>query len=457
MKKFSCKPKAVGKEVRLGSTGSDHDAGYIELGRLAESGAIIPVHLLTDKPLVAAIVGKRGSGKSYTLGTIVESLCVKNDVSSLGQRRVRQAQLLFDTLGIFQWMDTPVAAASTSETIRLQALAHRGWSLRPEELNTEVWIPKGNRAEWTPPTHKDFALAEGLMSLEDWSYLLGLDITSERMGQLLADTFAKVTQDGWNDGSITHGPTGSNVLSAMSYCANSDGEILNLYAPETRRALSQQMLAMAKLGIFDVAGTDLTQLLKYDQLSILVMNRLADSVRLAILTALIRAIMRSRIEASELTKQNLISGKTGAVSDNSAIHIVPPCWVEIDEAQNILPAERKTSATDSLVRLVREGRNYGISFAVTTQQPSSIDQRIMAQVDVLIVHKLSVQSDIDYVAKNLKSILPDEVSYGGRILSLPEVIRSLDTGQALVSHVDSDRAYLVDIRPRVSVHGGFSI
>ncbi|NVM23400.1 MAG: ATP-binding protein [Desulfobacterales bacterium] len=457
MKKFSCKPKPIGKAVRLGSTGSDHDAGYIELGRLAESGAITPVHLLTDKPLVAAIVGKRGSGKSYTLGSIMESLCVREDVSSLGRRRVRQAQLLFDTLGIFQWMDTPVAASSTSEIIRLQALAHRGWALQPEELNAAVWIPKGNRAEWTPATRKDFALAERLMSLEDWSYLLGLDITSERIGQLLADAFAKVTQDGWNDGSLTHAPTVSNVLNVMSYCVNSDTEILSLYAPETRRALSQQMSAMARLGIFDEEGTDLPQLLKSNQLSVLVMNRLGDSVRLAILTALVRAIMRARIEGSELTKQDLISGKPGAVSDDSAMYLVPPCWIEIDEAQNILPSERKTSATDSLVRLVREGRNYGISFAVTTQQPSSIDQRIMAQVDVLIVHKLSVQLDIDHVTRNLKSVLPDEVSYGGRVLSLPEVIRSLDTGQALVSHVDSDRAYLVDIRPRVSLHGGFSI
>jgi len=457
MKKFSCKPKPIGKAVRLGSTGSDHDPGYIELGRLAESGAIIPVHLLTDKPLVAAIVGKRGSGKSYTLGSVIESLCVKKDTSSLGQRRVSQSQLLFDTLGIFQWMDKPVAATSTSEVIRLQALAHRGWSLQPEELNTEVWIPKGNRAEWTPTTHKDFALDEGLMSLEDWSYLFGLDITSDRMGQLLADAFVKVTQEGWNDGTVTYDPTASNILRAMSNCVNSDSEILALYAPETRRALSQQMLAMTRLGIFDESGTDLAQLFKTNQLSILVMNRLADSIRLAVLTALIRAIMRSRIEASELMKQNLISGKTIAESDSMVKNLVPPCWVEIDEAQNILPAEKKTTATDSLVRLVREGRNYGISFAVTTQQPSSIDQRIMAQVDILIVHKLSVQSDIDYVAKNLKSVLPDEVSYGGRVLSLPEVIRSLDTGQALVSHVDSDRAYLVDIRPRVSVHGGFSI
>ena len=457
MKKFSCRPKPAVKVVRLGGTGSDQDEGYVELGRLAESGAVTAVHLLTDRPLVVAIVGKRGSGKSYTLGAIMESLCAKDDVSSLGRRKVQQAQLLFDTLGIFQWMDTPVAATSASEMIRLQALAQRGWALQPEELSAEVWIPKGNRAGWTPDTRRDFALHEGLMSLEDWSYLFGLDITSERMGQLLADAFAKVTQDGWDDGSVIHAPTTSNVLSAMSQCVNSDSEILSLYAPETRRALSQQVLAMARLGIFDEEGTDLLRLLRPNQLSVLVMNRLGDSVRLAIFTALIRAIMRARIEGSELTKEQLISGKPGAVREESAVKLVPPCWIEIDEAQNVLPSERKTSATDSLVRLVREGRNYGISFALTTQQASAIDQRIMAQADLVIAHRLSVQADIDHVTRNLKSTPPDEVSYGGRVLSLSEVIRSLDTGQALVSHADSDRAYLVDIRPRVSVHGGFSV
>ena len=454
MKKFSCKPKPIGSPVCLGAANADHKAGFIELGRLAESGPITPVHLLTEKPLVIAIVGKRGSGKSYSLGTIAESLCVKNDNSSLGIRRVKQAQLLFDTLGIFQWMDTPLTVASESATVKTQALVQHGWALQQEELNTKVWIPKGNRAAWTPPTHPDFALSENIMTLEDWSYLLGLDITSDRMGQLLADIFAKTSQDGWNDGSSNHEPTLINILQNMTTCANSDIEILNLYASETRRALSQQLSAIARLGIFNEAGTDLNLLLESGQLSVLVMNKLGDSTRLAILTSLIRAIMRIRIETSEYAKQKLISGGNGDPTESVGRLMLPPSWIEIDEAQNILPVEKRTSATDSLVRLVREGRNYGISFAVTTQQPASIDQRIMAQVDVFIVHKLSVQSDIDYVAKNLMK-LPEEVSYGGRILSLPDIIRSLDTGQALVSHVDSDRAYLVDIRPRVSVHGGF--
>jgi len=455
MKKFSCKPKPIGTTVQLGDTNRIHNTDFIELGRLAESGPSIPVRLLTDKPVVVAIVGKRGSGKSYTLGSIAESLCVKNDSSSLGQRKTKQSQLLFDTLGIFQWMSTPVAINGSSEIVASQALNQRGWSLNQEELITQTWIPKETRAEWTPVTHQNFALSESIMTLEDWGYLFSLDITSDRMGQLLADVFTKVTQDGWNDERLNHKPMQTNILQNMSICTNSDVEILNLYASETRRGLTQQINAISRLGIFSDIGTDLSLLLKSGQLSVLVMNKLADSIRLAILTSLVRAIMRTRIEASEYLKQNLISGKSEQKSGSTSKVLFSPCWIEIDEAQNILPAEKRTSATDTLVRLVREGRNYGISFAVTTQQPSSIDQRIMAQVDLLIVHKLSVQSDIEYVARNLKSVLPEEVSYGGRVLTLQEIIRSLDTGQALVSHVDSDRAYIVEIRPRVSVHGGF--
>ena len=98
----------------------------------------------------------------------------------------------------------------------------------------------------------------------------------------------------------------------------------------------------------------------------------------------------------------------------------PPTWVAIDEAQNILPSERRTSATDVIVKYVREGRNYGLSFVVATQQPTAIDPRILAQVDTLLVHKLTVQGDIDYIRKNIKSNLPEEVKYGNSTLGFDE-------------------------------------
>jgi len=94
---------------------------------------------------------------------------------------------------------------------------------------------------------------------------------------------------------------------------------------------------------------------------------------------------------------------------------------------------------------------------LTTQQPSAIDQRILAQVDTLIVHKLTVQGDIEYIKRNLKSAIPEEVKYGNRILSFEEVLRSLDIGQAIVSNTEADRTFIMDVRPRVSVHGGFGV
>ena len=138
-----------------------------------------------------------------------------------------------------------------------------------------------------------------------------------------------------------------------------------------------------------------------------------------------------------------------------AASYAPRCWIAADEAQNFLPSERATNSTQTLVRLVREGRNYGLSFALTTQQPAAIDMRIMAQVDTLIAHKLTVQADVDYVKRNLKGALPDEVVYNNQVLGFDALLRSLDPGQALVSSTDADRAVVVDIRPRVSVHGGF--
>jgi hypothetical protein len=51
--------------------------------------------------------------------------------------------------------------------------------------------------------------------------------------------------------------------------------------------------------------------------------------------------------------------------------------------------------------------------------------------------------------------LPEEVKYANSTLDFDELIRSLDVGQALVSNTETDRAFIMDVRPRGSVHGGF--
>jgi DNA helicase HerA-like ATPase len=459
MKKFTTRSRVFkSSPAEFGMHGSS-TASWVYLGRLAETGPLTDVRFDTSMAHVIGLFGKRGSGKSYTLGTILEGLCTLDADTTISANPRTQGVLLFDTLGIFQWVDIAVNETSQKVTIQQQYSVRRGWSIKSEPLDVAIWIPKGSSTETTPATHKEFTIRCSDFVAEDWGYLLGLNIYQDRMGQLLNDVFVRVTLEGWQDGEHHYKPTPKYSLSTLIRCVESDVEITGTYASETRRALKQQLSTYERNPVFSDDGTPLHELVKPGRMSVIVMNKMSDELRLIVLSAFLRQLIASRIRASETEKHlkllDSLSANERAKLVSSLNHAVPPAWVAIDEAQNILPSERTTTATDVIVKYVREGRNYGLSFVVATQQPTSIDQRILAQVDTLITHKLTVQGDIDYVKRNMKSNLPDEVKYANVALSLDEILRGLDIGQALVSNTETERAFLLDIRPRVSVHGGF--
>jgi len=440
-------------------THGNSSRSWVFLGRLAESGPLTDVQFDTSLAHVIGLFGKRGSGKSYTLGTLLEGLCTRETSTTISQNPRTQAILLFDTLGIFQWVDIALNEKSDKETIQQQFAVRRGWNIKSELLDAAIWIPKGSASNGGPMSHNEFTIRCSDFAAEDWGYLLGLNIYQDRMGQLLNDAFIKVALEGWHDGEHAHKAASAYSLSALIECIQSDRDLTTTYAPETRRALRQQLSTYERNPVFADDGTSLQSLLKPGQMAVIVMNKMSDELRLIVVAAFLRRLIASRVRASETEKHlKLVDDITGEEQTSlkaSLENAVPPTWVAIDEAQNILPSERTTAATEVIVKYVREGRNYGLSFVVATQQPTSIDPRILAQVDTLIAHKLTVQSDIDYVKRNMKSNMPDEVKYANVPLSFDEILRGLDVGQALVSNTETERAFLLDIRPRVTVHGGF--
>lgn len=459
MKKFTTRSRVFkSSPAEFGMHGSSTPS-WVYLGRLAEAGPLTDVRFDTSMAHVTGLFGKRGSGKSYTLGTLLEGLCTRENDTTIGSNPRTQAILLFDTLGIFQWVDIALNEKSRKETIQQQFSVRRGWSIRSEPLDVSIWIPKGSASDSTLTSHKEFTIRCSDFAAEDWGYLLGLNIYQDRMGQLLNDAFIKVTLEGWHDGDHSHRATSFYTLSSLTKCIQSDRELATTYAAETRRSLRQQLSTYERNPVFADEGTSLQDLLKAGRMSVIVMNRMTDELRLIVVAAILRRLISSRIRASETEKHlkllDDIPPDEQMKLKRSLEEAVPQTWVAIDEAQNILPSERTTTATEVIVKYVREGRNYGLSFVVATQQPTSIDPRILAQVDTLIVHKLTVQNDIDYVKRNMKSSMPDEVKYANVSLSFDDILRGLDVGQALVSNTETERAFLLDIRPRVSVHGGF--
>ena len=94
---------------------------------------------------------------------------------------------------------------------------------------------------------------------------------------------------------------------------------------------------------------------------------------------------------------------------------------------------------------------------VTSQQPSALHSELMSQLDCIISHRLTVGADIDAVIKNSKGRSPDSITSGAHTLSESSVLRELSQGQALVTHIDSLRSFLMNIRSRVTAHGGIEV
>ncbi len=107
MKKFTTKPRVFRTSPGYAGTPAFETKDWVYLGRLAEAGPLTDVRFDTDMAHVVALFGKRGSGKSYTLGTLLEGLCTRHTESSIAANPRHSALLLFDTLGVFSMDEHP--------------------------------------------------------------------------------------------------------------------------------------------------------------------------------------------------------------------------------------------------------------------------------------------------------------------------------------------------------------
>jgi hypothetical protein len=461
--KYRVEPPLVRRErlVRIGGDNGERGADALFLGRLAESGPGRDVWLDVTHEHVLAIVGKRGSGKSFSLGSVVEALCTSESETPISRTSKTRGALLFDTLNIFQWMTAPVAKARAGSVhVDEQARDLTDWGLSTSiSLDVDLWVPAGFEGRVTGRA-QPFRIRTWDMEAADWASLLGVDAVQDVMGQLLSNVYEKVTRRGWaREDGTREASRPQYQLGDLLDCLASDAEIQHDYARESIRAVRQRLSAYEARDLFGPNGTSLGDLVQPGRLSIMLLSGVPDDVRLVIIGLAIRQLLFARAEASEAAK-TLDLGFADDAGERERVERVlascpPKAWVFIDEAQNVFPSERQTSASEILLRFVREGRNFGLSLGMTTQQPSAIDPRIMAQVDTMIVHTLTVNRDLQAVLGNLKSRQPESIFLRSVRMNLADAVRQLAVGQAFVSSTEAPRGFFMDVRPRTSVHGGF--
>ena len=395
--------------------------GYVQMGQYTSLSNKIFMDIARSH--VILVSGKRGSGKSYTLGVIAEEL------SNLPKETSQNiASLIFDTMGIYWTMKT----RNEKDKELLQ-----DWDLKPQNLPVKVFVPFGHYDSYLEkgiPVDEKFALDVTELNTEDWVITFGLDMINP-ISILIERTLSKLRNQG------------------KFYIQDI---ILNLEhdkktSAETKNAAMSLFEAANSWGVFakDEQSTQVKDLISAGTTSVLdlsVYNSIgAFNIRALVISLISRKIFNQRMDARKKEEVESVSQKFSFSSQEKKEN--PLVWLFIDEAHEFLPLDGKTSATDALVQLLREGRQPGISVVLATQQPGKIHKDVMTQSDIVISHRVTSQQDLEALNSIMQSYLLDNIK---------KYMDDLPTlkGSAIILDDNSERIYPMRIRPRFTWHGG---
>ncbi len=394
----------------------------------------VPVYLDFIKPHVIFVAGKRGSGKSYTLGVIAESLGF-----SIKKKDIRVSVIIIDTVDVFRQMVYP--NVDQSELLKK-------WGLEPSTFdNLIVFIPYKNYNKLPPNIVREnhlypLKISPAELSTGDWTYILekeGRFSTSQEnlLGEAI-DLLKKGYTANISGETIKRPPKRKFSIDDLIECIDSSVELNRFYSFSTRTAIIQRLRTAKKIGIFHKDGTSINEIARENTITIIDVSSLgANAMRaLSILTSILsRQILAHRMEWDD----------TGITKRDE----LPPTWLIVDEAQTLVPRTGRTPATDALISYAKLGRRFGCSLVLCTQQPASVNDQVISQADILISHNLSYDADIRALRERAPAYLPEELKSKAFISSLP-------SGVAIVFDqvTENTRGFIMQVRPRVSRHGG---
>lgn len=458
-----------GLVIGQNATSSETDA--ILIGKHAEAGHR-NVWMDVRGAHVLYVMGKRRSGKSYTLGVIAEGLVSNTWVN---QGSISPAVLILDTMNVFLTM--PFAVEDTLSESSPEWRAAQRWQLRSEHSAPCLYVPAGSDV---PPgvVAQPITLRASDLGQEEWCGLFEVDPFVDPLGHLITTVYAKLSTDGATDKEtgLPIPPRTHFTISDMVEVIDRDREI-DGFTVDTRNALRRRLCALDRMSLFGTKGLDVRDLFAPGQISVLMLRDLEVDMRNVLVSLIVKRAMRFRAIAEQFERlapvhrhrsEKLRAGDpAGAAKEEAAAtecerrarEGLPRSWIIIDEAHNYIPARGSVPSKKPLKKYVDEGRNLGLSIVVATQQPSGLDPSIQRNADMLLIHALSHQDDILAARGMINAAVPDEVTLDDKYKfpnqrAFEAMVRSLPVGYAVASSDRANRLFPINVRPRTTIHGG---
>lgn len=399
---------------------------YVKMGQITSLSTGIYLDVLRSH--VVSVFGKRGSGKSFSLGAIAEGMMTLD--SSLTSNL---SVVIFDTMGIFWTMKY--------ENRKDEALL-REWGIQYQRFNTRVYVPLGSYSEYKErgiPVDLPFSISPSELSVGDWCGIFNIDATSQ-FGTLMGRVIPVLRKQ-------QPGFSIQDIIESV----RKDGRT----SEEVRAAVENMFSSAEGWGLFSEKSTPISDLAVGGQITILdispyAVSNVKSNIRALVISIVSKKLFNQRMiirKAEELSsiKQTTSFSRKGIDEKKET----PLVWLFLDEAHEFLPKEGSTPASNALITILREGRQPGISLVLASQQPGQIHTDVMTQSDIVLAHRVTAKIDVDALGALMQSYMREGLDKS--LNDLPMV-----KGAALLFDDTNERLYPMRVRPRATWHGGSS-
>ena len=383
----------------------------IFLGRDRESEE--PLYVDDSHSRAVLICGKRGSGKSYTMGVFLEEL-------------IREEGRIVIALDPMRNFHTMVLPNLDQEEMLWD------WGINPSGVPVRLLVPGDPIRRYGREIVEAFKkrnvevrslrVNPGDLMPETWLDLFDLDMTKpmgialyravyKLRGKYDKDFYMSEIIEEVKRSSRASESTIEALLLRLETAAN-EWDIFS-----TRYHELSEVFAMGVVNVIDLGALEISRF----------------GLRNLIALLITRDLFRKRRDAR-------LKEELGLTTE------VPKVWLAIDEAQEFVPSGRTSLAKETLIQWVKEGRQPGLSLIVASQQPSAIDSELLSQCDLILAHKVTNMEDVLSLNKLSHDYMSRELSQYMRQL--------MRIGEAVMVDDEKETVSIVQVRPRRSKHGG---
>ncbi|RLI94887.1 MAG: hypothetical protein DRO92_02440 [Candidatus Altiarchaeales archaeon] len=177
----------------------------------------------------------------------------------------------------------------------------------------------------------------------------------------------------------------------------------------TIKALKRKMISLERTfrNVFDRYGTDIVNIVKPYQITIIDASYAPQGVRQSVISYLSNELLQGRIR-----KKNEMENPI----DYELLFV-------IEEAHNYASSKLSHSCKYQLQRIASEGRKFGIGICIISQKPSKIDEEILSQCNTGIYMHITNPNDKEHIRRSFECI-NDEII---------KELDSLDVGECIIA------------------------